>query len=182
MKTTSMAVVVPVENPAQDDAASRTLVWSKVVELLKPGLGKLYHRFQPATAAWAQALSHPLGVVMGKTEPALFLYLYGAAKVQQGKAINFHMDSLLGELEPGTKIQDGKITGYVVEVKGDGENLGPHLLWHMGMMTGALLPDCGVYYLAHKEAFAADALDREVLTNVPGYALCMVTLAVEETA
>ncbi len=180
MRFNHLAVVVPVDTGAQNEGMLRTEVWGKVTRLLTPSLGKLYARFEPATAAWGQTLSDPYGVVLGKSEPALFLYFYEAAKTQQERAIQFHMKGFLDGLEPIAKNEDAGISVFRMEVKGDGEAMGAHMLWHMSMITGELLPDCGVYYLARKEAFAADTLNEDVLGHLPSYALCMVTLVVED--
>jgi len=180
MRINPLAVIVPADLAAGDENRLRYTVWQTVSELLLPKLGKDFSRFEPATVAWNQRLDKPFGVVLGRSDPALFLYYYTTAKAMQQDMINRHMAAFMGNIEPLAKSEKGGMAIYAMEVKGDGKELGAHLAWHLGMMTGELQPDCGLYFVAEKEAYAHDALERKVLSNMERYALCMVNLVKKE--
>lgn len=74
-RTTTLAIVHPVDKLQGSDDTVRTQVWAETTQLLTPMLGKLYARFEPAQKAWRQATYTPLGVVLGRTDPALFVLL-----------------------------------------------------------------------------------------------------------
>nr|WP_325195044.1 helix-turn-helix domain-containing protein [uncultured Oscillibacter sp.] len=76
MRVNQLVVVVPVPGPGMDDAAVRTEVWQQVSAFLLQYLGKRYIRFEPATLAWNQKVEQPFGVILGRSDPAMFLYLY----------------------------------------------------------------------------------------------------------
>ena len=182
MKTIHMAVVVPIEPDQENDGITREAVWCKTTRLLMPQLGKTFTRFEPSAAAWRQKVGQPFGVVLGKSEPALFLYFYTAAKAYQEAAIKFHLAGFLDGLEPTMKNEQGDATVYAIEVKGDGKEIAPHMLWHVAMINGELLPDCGIYHLREKRAFVDETQDRQILSHLDRYALCVVTLAMEDAA
>ena len=181
MKATHMAVVVPIDRTEANANDIRTAVWQEAAKLLLPQLGKAYARFEPACSAWGRAVCQPYGVVLGKTEPELFLYLFGAARAYQQASIQFHMKEFLDGIEPISKNEQAGVTVYSVQVKGDGENMAPHMLWHLAMIAGELMPDCGVYFLREQQAFVDNTLEKTVLNHLNRYALCVVTLAREET-
>ena len=72
MLTTNVAIVAPVTEI--DDRAAREAVWQQVTERILPQIGKLCTRFEPSGGAWGQKVSSPYSVVLGRSEPALFLY------------------------------------------------------------------------------------------------------------
>lgn len=180
MRVNPMAVIVPANLAADDENKLRMAVWQKVTELLLPRLGKDFSRFEPATIAWNQRLDKPFGVVLGRDDPALFLYYYNTAKSMQQHMIKRHMAAFLENIEPIAK--DGKdgVAIYAVEVKGDGKELGAHLAWHLAMIAGELQPDCGLYFATEREAYANDTLEKKVLENMERYALCVVNLVEKE--
>lgn len=181
MYASHLAIIVPVGDlTAQNENALRGAVWGRVTTFLLSRLGKGFTRFEPATGAWRQKVDRPFGVVIGKTDPALFLYLYTAAKAKQEEAIHFHMKHFLDGIEPICKTKDESMAVYTVNVTGEHDEVAHHMFWHMAMINGELQPDCGLYYLAEREAFASDALCEKVLRHVERYALCLVTLSIEE--
>ena len=84
-RSTTLAIVHPVDKLQGSDDAVRTQVWAETTHLLIPMLGKLYARFEPAQKAWRQATYTPLGVVLGRTDPALFLYFFSYVPYKIGK-------------------------------------------------------------------------------------------------
>ena len=97
-RSTTLAIVHPVDKLQGSDDAVRTQVWEETTHLLTPMLGKLYARFEPAQKAWHQATYTPLGVVLGRTDPALFLYFFSYGKTMQKEAMEFHLSGLMNSL------------------------------------------------------------------------------------
>lgn len=93
-RSTTLAIVHPVDKLQGSDDAVRTQVWAETTHLLTPMLGKLYARFEPAQKAWRQATYTPLGVVLGRTDPALFLYFFTYGKTVQKESMEFHLSGL----------------------------------------------------------------------------------------
>ena len=93
-RSTTLAIVHPVDKLQGSDDAVRTQVWAETTQLLTPMLGKLYARFEPAQKAWRQATYTPLGVVLGRTDPALFLYFFSYGKTVQKESMEFHLSGL----------------------------------------------------------------------------------------
>lgn len=175
-----LAVVVPVGDlRAESELAIRSAVWSRTTALLLPQLGKWFTRFEPATGAWRKKIDRPFGIIIGKIEPALFRYFYQTAKLHQQAAISFHMDGFLNGVGDINKTKYGDMAIFTVNVNGDNEAVVHHMLWHASMLGGEVLPDGGIYYLAEKESFATNQLDQMVLSNLEGYALCIVTLSTD---
>lgn len=180
MNTGYLAIIVPVDDlEIQSAHALYGAVWSRVSTLLLTQLGKRFTRFEPASLAWRQEIDHPFGVIMGKKDPARFLYFYHAARQHQEAAIRFHMDGFLNGVGDISKAEYGNMAIFTVKVNGNNEAVTHHMLWHASMLGGELLPDGGIYYLAEKESFATDQLDQKVLFNLEGYALCMVALSTD---
>lgn len=179
MKTSHLAMVIPIDTAEKNDQSIRAAVWQMATELLLPQLGKRYSRFEPANKAWKQTVNQPFGVVIGRNDPAVFLYFYAAGKSHQEAAIQFHMASFLEGLEPIIKNEQAGVAMYAVQICGDGSDVAPHMLWHVALMNGELLPDCGIYFAQEKRALADDALDKHVLSHLEHYAMCVVTLTLE---
>ena len=180
MRYNNLAVVVPTQNFPGSDQTLRETVWQQVTQLLLPQLGTLYTRFQPAEQAWTQAVDRPFGVVLGRSDPALFLYFYTAAKASQEAAIHSHIEKVMDGVDIAEKHMEPGVTMYTVEVKGNNQAMEAHMQWHIAMMGGQLLPDFGIYFTAQKQAFADKALDKKVISNLGDYALCMVNLIQED--
>jgi len=180
MRINPLAVIVPADLAGGDENRLRYTVWQTVSELLLPKLGKDFSRFEPATMAWNQRLDKPFGVVLGRSDPALFLYYYMSAKAMQQGMIKRHMAAFFKNIEPLGKSENNGVMVYAMGVKGDGSELGAQLNWHVAMLTGELQPDCGIYFTEEKEAFVNDALDKKVLDHLERYALCVVNLVGKE--
>ena len=96
MLTTNVAIVAPVTEI--DDRAAREAVWQQVTERILPQIGKLCTRFEPSGGAWGQKVSSPYSVVLGRSEPAMFLYFYASAKHQLDERAKAHLDGFLEHL------------------------------------------------------------------------------------
>ena len=176
-KTAVMALLHPTEGLSEDDKALCEQLWAKTTELLKPKLGKLYKRFEPAGKAWGNAINKPFGVVLGRSDPQAFLLFYVNAKQAQERAVKYHMGGVLGNLDLGEEFADGNLRGFTATPKEGGEkDMSAHLFWHVGMMTGELFPDAGIYYVPARQAVISEALDRQILSSIGNYALSVVRL------
>lgn len=180
MKVNPLAIIVPV-NPSAGDSNSQLLgIWQVATELLLPKLGKDFSRFEPAAFAWKQKINKPYGVVLGRDDPALFLYCYSAAKATQQHMIKQHMRPILENLNPIIEDKKEGLSVFAVGLKDNGEEMGAHMLWHVAMIAGDIMPDCGLYFAKEKEAYANDQLEKKVLENLERYALCVVNLVEKE--
>ena len=99
MLTTNLAMIVPVTE--EDDQTAREAVWQRVTERIVPQMGRLCTRFEPSGGAWGQKVSSPYSVILGRNEPALFLYFYASAKHQLDERAKAHLDGFMEHLEFG---------------------------------------------------------------------------------
>ena len=120
-RSTTLAIVHPVDKLQGSDDAVRTQVWEETTHLLTPMLGKLYARFEPAQKAWRQATYTPLGVVLGRTDPALFLYFFSYGKTMQKEAMEFHLSGLMNSLAVDQKVDNGNIHSLVMSPRENSE-------------------------------------------------------------
>ena len=133
-RSTTLAIVHPVDKLQGSDDAVRTQVWAETTKLLTPMLGKLYARFEPAQKAWRQATYTPLGVVLGRTDPALFLYFFSYGKTMQKEAMEFHLSGLMNSLAVDQKVDNGNIHSLVMSPRENSEEAAvAHAAWHVGM-------------------------------------------------
>lgn len=142
-------------------------------------LGKLYARFEPAQKAWRQATYTPLGVVLGRTDPALFLYFFSYGKTVQKESMEFHLSGLMNSLDVEQKMDNGSIHGFVMSPKENSEEAAvAHAAWHVGMTCGEIFPDSGIYFAAVKQATISDKLAEDIakkhgaIRHFPGASLC----------
>lgn len=162
-RSTTLAIVHPVDKLQGSDDAVRTQVWAETTHLLTPMLGKLYARFEPAQKAWRQATYTPLGVVLGRTDPALFLYFFSYGKTVQKESMEFHLSGLMNSLDVEQKMGNGSIHGFVMSPKENSEAaVAAHTAWHVGMACGDILPDSGIYFAAVKQATISDKLAEDI--------------------
>lgn len=180
-KSSTLAIVHPVDKLRGGDDAIRTQIWAKTAELLSPMLGKLYTRFEPAQKAWRQDTYTPLGVVLGRTDPALFLYFFSYGKTVQKEAMEFHLSGLMNSLDVTQKIGNEDIHGFVMSPKENREEaVAAHAAWHVGMTCGEILPDSGIYFAAVRQANITDKLVGDIAKHMEDYAISLVTLYAEE--
>lgn len=178
MLTTNIAIVAPVTE--KDDQTARETVWGKVTELVLPLMGKLCTRFEPSGGAWGQKLSDPYSVILGRNEPALFMYFYASAKDQYDSRAKLHLDGFLKHLEFGNEHTVGNTKFCSAVYKGDSAEARDHMIWHLANMEGALLPDSGIYFLKEKRSALSEEEHKNVLANMRDYAICVVKLAWED--
>ena len=150
-------------------------LWTKTTELLKPNLGKLYDRFEPAGEAWDKTIDKPYGVVLGRSDARAFLVLYANARECQEQAVKFHMNGFLGGFDMGESFDEGSMHGFTMNPKqGATTEISVHLSWHIGMMAGQIFPDAGIYFVPARQSAIGDALDQQILSNIGNYALSLV--------
>ena len=101
MLTANIAIVAPVTEA--DDRAAREVVWQQVTERIVPQMGTLCTRFEPSAGAWGQKVSSPYSVILGRNEPALFLYFYASAKHQLDERAKAHLAGFMEHLEIGNE-------------------------------------------------------------------------------
>lgn len=177
MLTKDVTIVVPVADA--DDLAARQAVWQKVTELILPQMGKLCTRFEPSGGAWGQKVSSSYSVILGRCEPALFLYFYASAKHQLDMRAKAHLEGFLEHLEIGSEQTVGDTKMCTAYLKGDMSDARSHMNWHMASMFGELLPDCGIYFLREGRSYLSEEEHRKVLSNMKDYAICVVKLVWE---
>ena len=102
MKTTSLVLVLSTDGLTGDDAALRTALWSQVSELLQPTLGRVCKRFEPAVEAWRQKIDQDYGILLGRSDPALFLYFYSSGRHRQEEAVQYHLHGMLDSSQVAT--------------------------------------------------------------------------------
>ena len=179
-RSTTLAIVHPVDKLQGSDDAVRTQVWAETTQLLAPMLGKLYARFEPAQKAWRQATYTPLGVVLGRTDPALFLYFFSYGKTMQKEAMEFHLSGLMNSLAVDQKVDNGNIHSLVMSPRENSEEAAvAHAAWHVGMTCGEIFPDSGIYFAAVKQATISDKLTEDIAKNMEQYAISLVRLYAE---
>lgn len=179
-RSTTLAIVHPVDKLQGSDDAVRTQVWEETTHLLTPMLGKLYARFEPAQKAWRQATYTPLGVVLGRTDPALFLYFFSYGKTMQKEAMEFHLSGLMNSLAVDQKVNNGNIHSLVMSPRENSEEAAvAHAAWHVGMTCGEIFPDSGIYFAAVKQATISDKLTEDIAKNMEQYAISLVRLYAE---
>ena len=125
MLTTNLAIVAPVTEA--DDRAARETVWQQVTERIVPQMGKLCTRFEPSGGAWGQKVSSPYSVILGRNEPALFLYFYASAKHQLDERAKAHLDGFLEHLEIGNEQTVGDTKMCTAYFKGDTAEARSHM-------------------------------------------------------
>ena len=141
---------------------------------LSPGCGKYYRSYALSASPWGIDVSHPEGVVLGRSDPEKFLKLYNRARSVQTEAINFHMFKLVeSELLRSERI-DGNTLLCFVTPRCDEPPV--HAIWYMAMLEGELLPDCGIYFADLKKSLISKEEDIEVLSHISNYALCTASL------
>lgn len=91
--TKNVAIIAPVTDT--DDQTAREAVWQQVTERIVPQMGKLCTRFEPSGGAWGQKVSSPYSVILGRNEPALFLYFYASAKHLKDKDPSYYYSDVL---------------------------------------------------------------------------------------
>lgn len=180
MKTKTMAIVHPVAQLTGDDDTLRTQIWEQTTRLLTPMLGKYYARFEPAPSAWRQPVTTRLGVVLGRSDPALFLYFLAAGKERQQEVMERHLAGLLGGLDIAEKAENGSVRGFALNPKEDSEEVcSAHMAWYVGMTCGELFPDAGIYFAPAKQAVFSDKLTEDILTHLSDYAISLVRFYAE---
>lgn len=179
MKFNYLAVIIPRRWLPQNTEAARTQTWAAVTQLLIPDLGKFYSRFYPASHPWGQDIPTPYSVVLGREDPVTFLNVFHQAKKKRDEAISFHEIGMLSNinLEQTQKIGDTLICHVNAE---SNEAIKAHSLWHLAMVEGGLMPDCGLYHLDQKRAVLPPEQEKAVAAHPGDYALCAVTLEMEE--
>ena len=168
MLTTNLAIVAPVTEA--DDRAAREAVWQQVTERILPQMGKLCTRFEPSAGAWGQKVSSPYSVILGRNEPALFLYFYASAKHQLDERAKAHLDGFMEHLEIGNEQTVGDTKMCTAYFKGDTADARSHMEWHIASMFGELMPDCGIYFLREGRSYMTEDEHKKILCNMRGEA------------
>ena len=175
MKTTSLVLVLSTDGLTGDDAALRTALWSQVSELLQPTLGRVCKRFEPAVEAWRQKIDQDYGILLGRSDPALFLYFYSSGRHRQEEAVQYHLHGMLDSSQVSDRQETETTREYTITPKvGCALALQAHLFWHTSMMRGEILPDSGIYFVPARQACIAESLHDQILGHMDQYALAVV--------
>lgn len=182
MKFSYLAVVMPVRWLPKNTEQARTQAWAAVSHLLLPNLGKFYSRFYPALNPWGQKIASPFGVVLGREDPVTFLNVFYQAKQKREEAVVFHSAGMLSHIDLDRTQQIGDTLVCHVSPDRSDPALAAHSLWHLAMMEGIFLPDCGLYYLEQNHSMPDRKLEQAAAARPADYALCAVTLEIMEGA
>lgn len=179
MKFNHLVVIVPMKWLPQNTERARTQMWAQVTQLLLPDLGRLYSRFYPASNLWGQDIQTPFGVVLGGEDPIKFLNIFYQAKKKQEEAIAFHSAGMLENIDfdQTEQVGDALICHVTAE---SNKALTAHSIWNIAVMSGVLLPDCGIYYLEQKQSVISPEQEKALTARPDDYALCAVTLEMME--
>ena len=169
MLTANIAIVAPVTEA--DDRAAREVVWQQVTERIVPQMGTLCTRFEPSAGAWGQKVSSPYSVILGRNEPALFLYFYASAKQQLDERAKAHLDGFMEHLEIGNEQTVGDTKMCTAYLKGDTAEARSHMEWHIASMFGELMPDCGIYFLREGRSYMTEDEHKKILCNMKDLSL-----------
>lgn len=175
-----LAVVFPAKGMPQNMGQARGAVWAETSRLLLPGMGKLYDAFYPAARPWGIGLRVPFSVVLGWDDPYRFLQLYVRARQFREESICIHVDGTLAETGLEKLQAAGDTLICPVTLDGTNKRLEGHILWHMAIASGTILPDCGVYYVERKRSIVEPGLEKLIESHPEDYALCMVTMEQRE--
>jgi hypothetical protein len=176
MRANHLAVIFSAKGLPQNTAQACGAIWTQTSRMLLPGLGKYYERFHPAAQPWGVEIPAPFSVVLGRDDPCRFLRLYVQARQFQEKSISFHVGGTLAETGLEKLQAAGDFLICPVTLDGTNKRLEAHILWHMAMAGGMLLPDCGVYYAEQKRSTVEPDFEKAIESAPADYALCMVTL------
>ncbi len=180
MRSTTLAIIHSVSGMTGTDENLRRQVWMQTAELLKPMLGKVCGRFEPAAKAWGQDVDKPYGTILGRCDPALFLYFFATGQEVQSKAVKHHMNAFMCQFDLGEKHQDGEMTGFTLNPKSDaGQEIAVHLQWHLGMMAGEVFPDSGIYVAPARQSVVSEKLSEQILKHIGDYAISVVRICDE---
>ena len=114
-------------------------------ELLQPTLGRVCKRFEPAVEAWRQKIDQDYGILLGRSDPALFLYFYSSGRHRQEEAVQYHLHGMLDSSQVSDRQETETTREYTITPKeGCAMALQAHLFWHTCMMRGEILPDAGM--------------------------------------
>jgi hypothetical protein len=175
-----LAVIIPRKWLPQNTEQARTQAWAAVTQLLLPNLGELYSRFYPANQPWGQDISAPYSVVLGREDPVTFLNVFYQAKQRRDDAVAFHSAGMLSNINFDQTKRIGDTLVCHVTADGSNKALEAHSVWHLAMMEGIFLPDCGLYYLERKCSLIDSGLEKAVSAHPGDYVLCAVTLELME--
>lgn len=178
MKANHLAVVFPAKGLPQNTVQACGAIWTQTSRMLLPGLGKIYDRFHPAAQPWGVEVPTPFSVVLGREEPCRFLRLYFQAREFREASIGFHVGGTLAETGLEKLHAVGNTLICPVALDGTNQRLEGHILWHMAMADGTILPDCGVYYAEQKRSTVEPGSEKLIESHPADYALCMVTMEV----
>lgn len=182
MNTNYLALVLPRSELPQNTEQARKEMWCKSANLLRPALGKLYNSFYPAVRPWDIELNTPFSVLMGDENPIQFSTILAAATMAQDEAVAFHAGELLLNMDADQMSQIGDVLICPVDLSEANPRLKHHALWQIGLHTGGILPDSGIYYMAQKCAVASPEQKDAIMCRLADFALCVAALEVGEAA
>lgn len=176
MRASHLAVVFSMKQLPQNTGNVPATVWAAASRLLLRDLGTLYDSFYPSSRSWGVDIRTPLGVVLGRDDPARFLTLFFRAREKREAALSFHVSGALVENGFDKLRQVGDTLICPVMLDGTNKNLEGHIYWQEALVKGAILPDCGVYFAERMRSSVEPGMEKVIESNPADYALCVVIL------
>ncbi len=176
MKANHLAMILPAKKLPQNTRQAYMAVWSETSRLLLRDMGKLYASFHPAARPWGVEIRTPFGVVLGWNDPALFLSLFFRARRKREMSIEYHLGGTLAATGFDNLRMVGDTLICPVTLDGKDKLLEAHIFWQAALASGAILPDCGVYYAERGRSTVEMGLEKTIESDPAGYALCVATL------
>lgn len=181
---TYFTMVIPLSPDAQkvvegDPAAVplRAAIWSQAAEHLKPLLGKVCARFFPAAVPYGEPLHLPYGVALGGAETEQFLLCYLHARENQEEEIKKRTQAIralgktVGQFHP-----DEETTLTVLAFHSADPGLQERLKIAEHFFSNDITAAAGLYYLGFGSNYISEQQERQILSNLGAYALCVAEL------
>lgn len=175
MRHRELAMVFSIKEINAPDDVLRAHLWQETVKILTPALGKIYGRFEPAGSASGQSIHTACSTLLGRSEPAMFMYFYAHGKAILDHALQHHMKGILDNLDVEEKRESEKVIAVTMKPKeGAKDALNAHVFWQMSIMDGLVMPDSGIYLASERCTIVGEAKHNEILQNMKDYAIVMV--------
>lgn len=189
MQYKDLALLVPLSpeqrrlsSAAETEQRARTQVWEIVTQLLTRHIGKTFTSFMPSPRPWGiLPLPKPYGILLGAREPAVLLSFYLMAKMAQEDELQAHCKRLYesGETVDELKL-DENITVSIKGYTGSDPKTQRDIDWLKVSHSGVLTADCCLYHCGLGSSKINERQETAVFACVSDYALCVVTLGIEE--
>lgn len=137
--------------------------------------------FTPAHSVERQPLYHPYGVVLGKTDPALFMFCISNAQFAMAEQVSRQLMGIMDQIKPIIK---GEVEGAsFMALTIDGSKLDARTLdWCVKQERGEFHADIPLYSLPHGTANLSPEQQSEIQRGMKEYAICVLNVQLPEVA